>query len=40
MPFADSESGAYSMNVSMNIADKGAYREIHRVLKPGGWLML
>lgn len=42
MPFADGRfDGAYSMNVSMNIADKGAfYREIHRVLKPGGWLML
>jgi SAM-dependent methyltransferase len=33
--------GAFSMNVSMNIADKaGLYREIHRVLRPGGWLML
>jgi ubiquinone/menaquinone biosynthesis C-methylase UbiE len=42
MPFADAGfDGAYSMNVSMNIADKGGfYREIHRVLKPGGWLML
>ncbi len=42
MPFADgSFDGAYSMNVSMNIADKlGFYREIRRVLKPGGWLML
>ena len=42
MPFADGcFDGAYSMNVSMNIADKGAfYREIHRVLKPGAWLML
>ncbi len=42
MPFAASSfEGAYSMNVSMNIADKGAlYREIRRVLKPGGWLML
>ena len=42
MPFANAAfDGAYSMNVSMNIADKGAlYREIHRVLKPGGWLML
>ena len=42
MPFATGGfDGAYSMNVSMNIADKGAfYREIHRVLKPGGWLML
>ena len=42
MPFADeSFDGAYSMNVSMNIADKATlYREIRRVLKPGGWLML
>ena len=33
--------GAYSMNVSMNIADKSAfYREIHRLLKPRGWLAL
>ena len=42
MPFADgSFDGAYSMNVSMNIADKSAfYREIHRVLKPAGWLAL
>jgi len=42
MPFADEAfDGAYSMNVSMNIADKAAlYREVHRVLKPGGWLML
>jgi len=42
MPFAnDCFDGAYSMNVSMNIADKGAfYREIHRVLKPGAWLLL
>ena len=42
MPFAaDGFDGAYSMNVSMNIADKAAlYREIRRVLKPGGWLML
>ena len=42
MPFADSAfDGAYSMNVSMNIADKRAfYREIRRVLKPGGWLLL
>lgn len=41
-PFpAGSFDGAYSMNVSMNIADKGAfYREIHRVLKPGAWLVL
>lgn len=42
MPFpAASFDGAYSMNVSMNIADKPAlYREIRRVLKPGGWLIL
>jgi ubiquinone/menaquinone biosynthesis C-methylase UbiE len=42
MPFADNSfDGAYSMNVSMNIADKAAlYREIRRVLKPGGWLVL
>jgi SAM-dependent methyltransferase len=42
MPFADGTfDGAYSMNVSMNIADKaGLYREIHRVLRPGAWLML
>jgi ubiquinone/menaquinone biosynthesis C-methylase UbiE len=42
MPFSSGTfDGAYSMNVSMNIADKGAfYREVHRVLKPGGWLML
>jgi len=42
MPFAEANfDGAYSMNVSMNIADKAAfYREIHRVLKPGAWLAL
>ncbi len=42
MPFSDAGfDGAYSMNVSMNIADKGAfYGEIHRVLKPGAWLVL
>ena len=42
MPFADAMfDGAYSMNVSMNIADKPAfYREIRRVLKPGAWLVL
>ena len=42
MPFADQQfDGAYSMNVSMNIADKLAFcREIHRVLKPGKWLVL
>lgn len=42
MPFADASfDGAYSMNVSMNIADKRAfYGEIHRVLEPGGWLVL
>ena len=42
MPFPDgSFDGAYSMNVSMNIADKSRfYREIHRVLKPGACLVL
>src|SRR5258708_22485094 len=42
MPFANARfDGAYSMNVSMNIADKAAFhREIHRVLKPRGWLVL
>lgn len=42
MPFKSASfDGAYSMNVSMNIADKPAlYREIHRVLRPGGWLAL
>lgn len=42
MQFADqSFDGAYSMNVSMNIADKPAlYREIHRVLRGGAWLVL
>jgi SAM-dependent methyltransferase len=41
-PFADASfDGAYSMNVSMNIADKaGLYREIRRVLKPGAWFVL
>ena len=42
MPFPESSfDGAYSMNVSMNIADKRSfYREIHRVLKPRMWLLL
>lgn len=42
MRFADASfDGAYSMNVSMNIADKDTfYREIHRVLRPGAWLVL
>jgi len=42
MPFEEASfNGAYSMNVSMNIADKAAfYSEIMRVLKPGGWLVL
>lgn len=41
-PFGDAAfDGAYSMNVSMNIADKRAfYREVRRVLKPGGWFAL
>ena len=38
---AASFDGAYSMNVSMNIADKaGFYRETRRVLEPGAWLVL
>jgi ubiquinone/menaquinone biosynthesis C-methylase UbiE len=42
MRFADASfDGAYSMNVSMNIADKAAfYREVHRVLKAGASLVL
>lgn len=42
MPFENASfDGAYSMNVSMNIADKRSfYREIYRVLRPGGWLVL
>jgi len=42
MPFKNNSfDGAYSMNVSMNIADKAAlYREIYRVLRPGAWLVL
>ena len=42
MPFeADSFDAAYSMNVSMNIADKaGFYAEAFRVLKPGALLIL
>lgn len=42
MPFGDGTfNGAYSINVAMNIADKAAfYREIRRVLAPGGWLVL
>ena len=42
MPFPDARfDGAYSLNVSMNIADKGGlYRQIHRVLKPGAWFVL
>ena len=42
MPFGEASfDGAYSMNVSMNIADKAAlYREIHRMLRPGAWLVL
>ena len=42
LPFDEAAfDGAYSMNVSMNIADKrGLYREVHRVLKPGAWLAL
>jgi SAM-dependent methyltransferase len=42
MPFDDENfDGAYSMFVSMNIADKARlYGEICRVLKPGAWLVL
>ncbi|MEM7121051.1 MAG: methyltransferase domain-containing protein [Pseudomonadota bacterium] len=42
MPFADASfDAAYSMNVSMNIADKdGLYAELARVLKPGARLVL
>ena len=42
MPFAGASfDGAYAMNVSMNIADKiRFYREIYRVLRPGGWFLL
>ena len=42
MPFPEASfDGAYSMNVSMNIADKDAfYLEVRRVLKPGAWLVL
>ena len=42
LPFAAGHfAGAYSMNVSMNIADKaGLYREIARVLRHRGWLAL
>jgi ubiquinone/menaquinone biosynthesis C-methylase UbiE len=42
MPFGDGGfDGAYTVNVAMNIADRGAlYRELHRVLKPGAWLVL
>ena len=42
MPFESASfDGAYSMNVSMNIADKSRlYSEIYRVLRPGGWLVL
>ena len=42
MPFdGGTFGGAYSMFVSMNIEDKAKlYGEIHRVLRPGGWLVL
>ena len=42
MPFtAATFDGAYTMNATMNIADDRAlFGEVHRVLKPGGWLML
>jgi hypothetical protein len=42
MPFSDVNfCEAYSMDVSMSIADKVAfYREIHRVHTPVGWFVL
>lgn len=42
MPFDDETfDGVYSMFVAMNIADRPRlYREVHRVLRSGGWLML
>jgi 2-polyprenyl-3-methyl-5-hydroxy-6-metoxy-1,4-benzoquinol methylase len=42
MPFPDASfDGAYSMNVSMNIAGKAElFGEIRRVLKPGAWFIL
>ena len=42
LPYGDATfDGAYSINVSMNIADKAAFhRAIARVLKPGGWVVL
>ncbi|MBE7417158.1 MAG: class I SAM-dependent methyltransferase [Ideonella sp.] len=42
LPWPDAGfDGAYTMNVSMNIADKARlHREAHRVLRPGGWLLL
>jgi ubiquinone/menaquinone biosynthesis C-methylase UbiE len=42
MPFSSASfDGAYSMNVSMNIADKPRfYDQIYRVLRPGAWLVL
>jgi SAM-dependent methyltransferase len=41
-PFSDGAfDGAYSMNVTMNIADRAAlYRELRRVLRPDGWLVV
>ena len=42
MPFRDAVfDGAYSMNVTMNIADRAAlYAEMGRLLRPGGWLVV
>ena len=42
LPYAEASfEGAYSMNVSMNIADKARlYAELYRVVKPSGWLFL
>lgn len=42
IPFDDATfDGAYSRFVSMHIEDRlGSYREIRRVLKSDGWLVL
>lgn len=42
MPFADgSFDRVWTQHATMNIAEKERlYREIHRVLKPGGWLVM
>ena len=42
LPFGDASfDRAWSQNVAMNIADRGRYyAEMHRVLRPGGWLAI